>query len=123
MGRNYRLIRTDQDNEPCYAVHEVYYRRGTDQPENWSAEPDGVLSDDRMGVLEVLARMADAIRRPVLEERDGKLVEVEPERVFSDELIARLGAIMMARESPPPLCSACGQPAAPPSPPGSGPRR
>lgn len=101
MSWNYRVIRTEHKpdrirtaTEVSYAIHEAYYdKKGDTIPTRWTAEPVTVVSDDRMGLLEVLAKMAEAIRQPTLEVSGNKLVEVEPKRTFTDELAKALKAI------------------------------
>ena len=101
MGWNYRVIRTEYppdkirtEAEVTYTIHEAYYaKRGDTIPNGWTAEPVIVMSDDRMGLLQVLAMMADAVRQPTLEDVDGKIVEVEPERTFTDDLVKAMKAI------------------------------
>jgi hypothetical protein len=91
MSWNYRMIRSEDGGGVCYAIHEVHYDKAN-KPNGWSEEPASPVSDERSGMLEVLAKMAEAIAQPTLEAQDGKLVEVEPSRVFSDELVKALDA-------------------------------
>src|SRR4051812_28612986 len=98
MGWNHRVIRTEEtimaETEIFYAIHECFYeKKGDTIPNRWTEKPVGVLSETRGGLLAVLAQMADAIQQPVLEEKDGKLVVVEPKREFIDDLTNALKAV------------------------------
>jgi hypothetical protein len=78
---DYRLILTRFEEEDQVAVHEVYYHDdGPQRPPKivrWSKAPDPVVASSPEEVREILARMSAATARPVLEIRDGKLVEVD----------------------------------------------
>lgn len=92
MGWNYRVIRSEDDGGTCYAVHECFYdNKGDAIPTRWSA-PAVVMSETRSGLLWVVAVMTEAIARPVLEIKDGKLVEVEPVRELTDDLKKAIAA-------------------------------
>ena len=87
MSWNHRVIRTEQNGEVCYAIHECHYdKKGDTIPTSWTTEPVNVLSDTRVGLFWVLAVMTEGVAQPVLEVRDGKLVEVEPKRELTDDL-------------------------------------
>ncbi len=87
MSWNYRVIRTEDEGDVCYAIHECYYdKKGDAIPASWTKEAVEVLSDTRVGLFWVLATMTEAVARPVLEVRDGELVEVEPVRELTDDL-------------------------------------
>ena len=88
MHWNYRVIRSQQDRdaEAVYAIHECYYETPGDKiPTSWTEQPADLLSETRSGLLLVMSKMAGAVGKPVLEERDGKLVEVEPMQELSDD--------------------------------------
>lgn len=87
MSWNYRVIRTEEAGEPFYTIHECHYaKKGDTIPTAWTEKPADVSSDTRTGLFWVLAIMTEAVAQPVLEERDGKLIEVEPERQLTDDL-------------------------------------
>lgn len=94
MSWNYRVIRSAvAGHDPVYEINEVHYDNG--KPKSWSERPASVISDERMGILKVLAMMADAVMQPVLEVTpDGLLAVVEPERIATDELAKAIGQIM-----------------------------
>lgn len=98
MGWNHRVIRWEQkvgdDIDAGYAIHECFYdKKGDTIPTSWTERPAIVMSETRGGLLAVLAQMAEAIRQPVLEEQNGRLVVVEPERQFIDDMTNALKAI------------------------------
>jgi predicted RNase H-like HicB family nuclease len=76
---NYRVIRSVDAAGVNYAIHECYYE-GNNVPTSWTADPADVAAETRADLFWVLAEMTKAIERPVLEIREGKLVEVEPAR-------------------------------------------
>lgn len=78
MSWNYRVIRaTDPDGEDFFAMHECFYDGPESAiPESWSAGPVRVTAETPDGLSWVLEQMKVARTKPVLEERDGKLVEV-----------------------------------------------
>jgi hypothetical protein len=75
MSWNYRVIRGGDPGGVYYAIHEVYYD-ADGEPNGW-CEADA-LADTRDDLFSVLERMNEAAKKPVLEVREGKLVEVEP---------------------------------------------
>lgn len=76
MTWNYRVIRTESAQGTNYAIHEVFY--GADgSPESWTADPVGVVAEERQGLLLDLAVMAKAVLMPVLQVNGEKLIEVE----------------------------------------------
>ena len=82
MTWNYRIILhqpTEFHNERWYALHEVFYERG--KPTSWTENPiTFVCGEDegQRGIWNSLAMaLSDALRRPLLIETDGKLVEVK----------------------------------------------
>jgi hypothetical protein len=67
---NYRIIKTTKAGETLYAIHEVFY-----DPMGAATDHEPVVSEDLDGIRWQLEMMAKAREKPVLEERDGKLVE------------------------------------------------
>lgn len=92
MSWNHRVIRGEDNNEAWYAIHECYYDKSDDVPTSWTVEPVDVSSDTRVGLFWVLAVMTEAVAKPVLEIRDGKLVEVEPAQELADDLSKAIAA-------------------------------
>lgn len=93
MSWSYRVIRTENWEGAIYALHECHYdKKGDTIPTSWSEESTDVSSETRTGLFWVLAVMTEAVAQPVLEIRDGKLVEVEPERQLTDDLKKAIGA-------------------------------
>lgn len=89
MSWNHRVIRTEDDGGPCYAIHECHYdKKGDTIPIMWTAEPTAVLSDTRHGLFWVLSVMTEAVGKPILEidETGKKLREIEPAKELSDDL-------------------------------------
>jgi hypothetical protein len=95
MGWNYRVIRIEEQGEPVYAIHEVFYDQAG-KINGWTKEPVNVVSDDRLGLLYVLTKMVEAEGQPVLEEIAGSLIEVEPRRIQTDELANCIQSVMDA---------------------------
>lgn len=92
MSLNHRVIRSKDAAGVCYAIHECHYdKKGDTIPTSWTAEPASMLSETRTGLFWVMSVMAEGIGQPVLEVRDGKLVEVEPVREFTDDLKKAIG--------------------------------
>ena len=78
MTWNYRIIlhpATKSSDQGWYGLHEVFYEG--DEPITWTSEPVTFISDEdegQRGIWDGLAiALADAVRLPVLTERDGKL--------------------------------------------------
>lgn len=87
MTWNHRVIRSEDDGEAHYAIHECFYDNKADTiPTSWTENAVEVCSETRSGLLWVLAVMAEAVSRPILEVQGGKLVEVEPVVNSSDDL-------------------------------------
>jgi hypothetical protein len=87
MTWNHRVIRFEENGNVYYAIHECHYdKRGDTIPMSWTANAVNVLSETRRGLLWVLSVMTEAVAKPVLTEKDGKLVEVEPVQELSDDL-------------------------------------
>ena len=83
MSWNYRVLRSDDvDGTPTYGIHEVYYENG--KPSNATLRAVGVVSDGRRELLLVLAAMAEAISKPVLDFHTYE--EVEPVIILGDQL-------------------------------------
>lgn len=89
MTWNYRVIRTEDDGGPCYAIHEVIYG-DSGNIEGWTADPVHVLSETARGLFWVLSVMTEALGKPVLKIVGDKLEEIEPAQEFSDSLKAVL---------------------------------
>lgn len=79
MTWNYRVIRKKYDDGYGYHIHECYYHDGESTggiPHSWS---EGAIPAYGCSVAELsndLTRMLRALSLPILEERDGELVEV-----------------------------------------------
>lgn len=87
MYWNHRVIRTEDDGEPFYAVHECHYNDGETIPHSWTSEPADVCSETRDGLSWALSGVAKGIALPVLEVgADGKLHELEPATEAADTL-------------------------------------
>ncbi|GEN82875.1 hypothetical protein SLU01_11870 [Sporosarcina luteola] len=73
---NYRVLKGKQNGSDCYEIHEVYYDEDG-KPRAW-AESHNVLIDDGLDELkETYDYIQNAFKMPVLEEVDGKLVELK----------------------------------------------
>jgi hypothetical protein len=80
MSWTYRVIRVRNETSESgysFAIHEVYYSENSGTPRSWTENPVDVSAEDPGGLQWVLDRMRDALNRPILEERDGKLHVVE----------------------------------------------
>lgn len=87
MSWNYRVIRSEDDLGTSYAIHECFYeKKGDTIPHRWTKEPVDVHSETRAGLFWVLAVMTEGVAKPILEEVNGSLVEVEPVRELTDDL-------------------------------------
>jgi hypothetical protein len=87
MSWNHRVIRHEDEIGIAYFIHECHYaNKGDTIPTRWTSEPVEVHSDTRTGLFWVLAVMTEAVAKPVLEIRDGKLVEIEPAQELTDDL-------------------------------------
>lgn len=87
MSWNYRVIRTEDTTGVCYSLHECHYaNKGDTIPTSWTEASADPSAETRTGLFWVLATMTEAVAQPVLEGRDGRLVEVEPERQLTDDL-------------------------------------
>lgn len=87
MSWNYRVIRSENDGEVCYAIHECFYdNKGGTIPTRCTERPVEVEAETRTGLFWVVATMTEGIAQPILEVRDGKLIEVEPVRELTDDL-------------------------------------
>lgn len=84
---NHRVIRHEDEVGVAYCIHECHYdKKGDAIPTSWTENATSVMSDTREGLFWVLAVMTEAVARPVLKIRDGKLVEIEPVKELSDSL-------------------------------------
>lgn len=66
---NYRVIKfsnRESDGEHWYEIREVYYT--DEKPTSYTAEAEGVGSDDIDGLKWELERMREALGKPVLDE-------------------------------------------------------
>lgn len=87
MSWNHRVIRGEDEGGAYYRIHECHYdKKGDTIPTSWTEEPVHVQAETRSGLFWVLAVMTEAVARPVLEIRDGKLLEIEPVRELTDDL-------------------------------------
>jgi hypothetical protein len=84
MGWNYRVLRSEDDGEVCYAIHEVYYKDG--KPVTSAKNASGIFSETRSGLFEVIAMMADALDQPILQWIGDQLVEVEFKQELTDDI-------------------------------------
>ena len=64
MSWNHRVIKTGDE----YALHECFYEPGADLPSSWTVDPVGVVADDLPALGLTLRWMAEALKKPVLEE-------------------------------------------------------
>lgn len=77
MTWNYRVIRSkDPDGEYYYAIHEVYYNNNQ-EPDSWSRDAIRMFEYSMSELEEEFGRLRKAMSKTVLEEFEGKLVEVE----------------------------------------------
>jgi hypothetical protein len=77
MSWNHRVIRLRYDEgEYVYNIHSVHYNHNGDI-KFWSSEPLVVGGDSTGDLQWVLNKMLSCLNKPVLEEVDGKLEEVE----------------------------------------------
>jgi len=76
MSWNYRVIKTTEGSSSHYYLHEVYYD-DAGQPDGSTVEPVFVSGENVEEIRQVLTQMLRDIKQPVLEERDGKLIEVK----------------------------------------------
>jgi hypothetical protein len=77
MSRNHRVIRkTDELCEYWYAVYEVFYDHNG-EINGWTKEPVSFGGSDISYIEYTLKHMIKCLNKPVLEEVDGKLEEVE----------------------------------------------
>ena len=60
----------NDDGEPCHQIHEVYYDK-EGLPNGYTEKPVSVFSTEGIdGLSSVLEKMAEALKKPVLEESD-----------------------------------------------------
>jgi len=79
---NYRVIRVDYVDpdtkaiEPCYSVHRCFYNKEEDViPVKWGQQPASAEGASIEELKLDWARQLEAINKPVLVEKRGKLVE------------------------------------------------
>jgi hypothetical protein len=80
MSWSYRVIRVPNETSKSgysFAIHEVYYSESSGEPRSWTEHSVEVSAEDLDGLRWVLDRMQDALSKPILEERNGKLYVVE----------------------------------------------
>ena len=81
MTWNYRIIKSKWRLKDlkgvCHAVHQVYYDKDGN-PMSWSAEPAYLAGDEPTDIMDDIVRIRQAFKRPILEIKDEKLVEVLP---------------------------------------------
>ena len=78
MSWNYRVIRSPNAEEGySFAIHGVYGSEASGEPRSWTENPVDVSAENLDGLRWVLDRMRDALSKPILEERNGKLLVVE----------------------------------------------
>lgn len=76
---NYRIIKTIEDGEAAYNIHEVFYD-GAGIPIAWSADPCAPFGESKAEFIADLCHMIAATDKPALTVRSGvHLVEVEEE--------------------------------------------
>jgi hypothetical protein len=63
MSWNLRVVHRDDE----LAIHEAYYEEGEETPRSITENPAEVAAGDLAGLRRILARMQDAINKPVLE--------------------------------------------------------
>ena len=77
MTWNYRVIRhKEPDGEYYYQVHEVYYDN-QGEINGWSTNASIVYGDSYQDLRHDMLMHRKAFDKPVLEEFEGKLLEVE----------------------------------------------
>ncbi len=75
---NYRVVRTASSTDAFYQIHEVHYENkedGTQEITLWSL-PISSGGESPEELLRDLQHMIDALNKPCLEEKNGKLVEI-----------------------------------------------
>lgn len=78
MSWNYRIVKTNFDNGvTTYGIHEAHYYKAEDEvPHSITTEPVTCYSDSVGGLRQELERFKLALDKPVLELKDGKVLEV-----------------------------------------------
>lgn len=68
---NYRVMKfVDDDGEPCHQIHEVYYDK-EGHPNGYTENPANIFSIEGIdGLSRVFEKMAEALKKPVLDESD-----------------------------------------------------
>lgn len=72
---NYRVFKEPEDGS--LTIHEVYYNDDGSM-NGWTATPVNPVGDTPDELMSTLVLMREALARPVLEVRDGKLCEASP---------------------------------------------
>jgi hypothetical protein len=82
MTWNHRILaHLTPEGEIYFAVHECHYRRRNAQtPHSWSTDPVPVLEEDLPSLKRTLRRMRAACNKPILIEKQGKLVKYSPSK-------------------------------------------
>jgi hypothetical protein len=71
---NHRVMRKEHDNsESTYGIHEVYYKQG--KANMWTEDPVEVTGDDVQELKQTLERMLLALEKPILNFKDGSVVD------------------------------------------------
>ena len=70
---NYRVIKTTKFGV-SYGIYEVYYTKG--KPTSWSAEPIYPIGETFMDLIEDFNYMKEALLKPILELKNGKLINL-----------------------------------------------
>jgi hypothetical protein len=80
MTWNYRVVRTEHANgEIIFGIHEAYYDEGKDEPHSITDTPDEPYGETLEELVECIERFKDACSKPVLELKNGKVVEWKPQ--------------------------------------------
>lgn len=100
MVWNYRVMRHEAkaaNDEPFYAIHEVYYREDG-SVSSWTLEPCGSPSGETQEEMRRdLARIITALTKPPLDYATG--IEIEPAAILADDIDKMLRD--MAKQPPP----------------------
>jgi len=76
---NYRIIRTLQNGEAHFNIHEVYYDVEGKGEHLWTENPISVGGETIEDLSKTLDYMKQALQRPILEIVDDKLQEWKPD--------------------------------------------
>lgn len=80
MSWNHRIIKSkwtlkDMKGE-SFSIHEVYYDE-KNNPISWTENPIYLSAEHPQEIMDELIHIKTAFKRPILEEVEGKLVEVD----------------------------------------------